>query len=101
MQQNTCTKNAIDLKHMVVVAFQINKEDVNEQTDLISELAKCSEHQIKLIETDLNMHHASQNVQHVMEILRLLKFWKNRFATEKEVNNAQVSCGASTFHTAF
>lgn len=101
MQQNTCTKNAIDLKHMVVVAFQIHEKDVHEQTDLMSKLTKCSEYQLNLIEADLNRHHASQNVQHAMKILRLMKLWNdNPFETTIEINTVRVSCGTSLFfHT--
>lgn len=54
MQQNTCTKNAIDLKHMIVVAFKVNEKDVDEHADLISILATCSEHQFEMIVADLN-----------------------------------------------
>lgn len=92
MQQNTCTKNAIDLKHMVVVAFQINQKDIHEQTDLMSKLTMCSEYQLSLIEADLNRHHASQKVQHAMNILRLMKLWSdNAFGTKNEIYGARVS----------
>lgn len=92
MQQNTCTKNAIDLKHMVVVAFHINENDVHEQTDLMSKLMTCSKYQFDLIEADLNRHHESQKVQHAMKILRQMKLWNNDpSGTNDGINNARVS----------
>lgn len=92
VQQNTCTKNAIDLKHMVVVAFQINEKDVHDQTDLMYEIKKCSEYQLHLIEADLIKHHAPHKVQHAMKILHLMKLWSDRpIETSNEINSVRVS----------
>lgn len=92
MQQNTCTKKAIDLKHMIVVAFKGNEKDVHEHDDLISKLATCSEYQLEMIETDLNRHHTPERVQHAMKILHLIKIC---YTMPTKVNNEIIAARVS------
>lgn len=87
MQQNTCTKKAIDLKHMIVVAFKVNEKDMHEHDDLVSKLATCSEYQLKMIETDLNRHHTPEKVQHAMKILHLIKMCYKMPEMNNKMNN--------------
>lgn len=92
MQRNTCTKNAINLKHMIVVAFKINEKDVHDDNDLISKLATCSEYQFGMIEIDLNRHHTTEEVQHAMKILHLIKLcYSVPIKSNNEINAARVS----------
>lgn len=88
MQGDTCTKNAIDLKHLVMIAFEISEKEVHEIHKLISKLATCSEYQFEMIEADLNKHHTSEKVQNAMDILHAIKLYY--VGTEQEANIARV-----------
>lgn len=77
MQGDTCTKNKIDLKHIVAVANNLSDEEINEKYGVARDIPgteiEFTDDQFKLIETDLNKHHSSEKVQHAMKILRGLQ----------------------------
>lgn len=73
MQGDTCTKNAIDLKHMVAVAININEDDVDANKDSIIEVKYFNDNQMELIEADLNKYQTSERVQQSIKLLRIIR----------------------------
>lgn len=74
MQGDTCTKNKIDLKHIVAVANNKSDEEIIEKygaaRDMPGTEVEFTNDQLKVIEADLNKHHPSAKVQHAMKILK-------------------------------
>lgn len=71
LQGDTCTKNAIDLKYIVGVAYRINDEDeLNKKYRNFVRTPNFSGKQLEVIDADLNKHFTLEKVQHAMKILR-------------------------------
>lgn len=72
LQGDTCTKNAIDLKYIFVVAFSSDVENErakNIDEDLSSNIL-YTENELKVIETELSKTLTPKKVQNAMKILR-------------------------------
>lgn len=72
LQGDTCTKNKIDLKHIVAVATNKSDEEINEKYkngENIS-IKDFTNVQWDAIETDLSKNHSSDKVENAMKILR-------------------------------
>lgn len=69
MQEDTCTKNRIDFKHIIAVGFNISEEEANvkymKKRPIYFENDQC-----KAIEDDLRNYRPADNVEHAMKILR-------------------------------
>lgn len=72
MQGDTCTKNAIELKHMVAVAMKLNEDDVHENFDLTSIVRYFGQNDLGLIEADLNKYQTLERIQRSMKLLRII-----------------------------
>lgn len=72
LQGDTCTKNAIDLKHIFVVAFNSDVEDKRAKNSDDSSASNIlyTENELKVIETELSKTLTPEKVQNAMKILR-------------------------------
>lgn len=71
LQGDTCTKNAIDLKDIVGIAYRISdSEELNRKYRSFIRIPNFNEKQLEVIETGLNKRYTSEKVEHVMKILR-------------------------------
>lgn len=68
MQEDTCTKNRIDFKHLIAVGYNISEEEatakfINKQPLVLND------NSLKAIEDDLRRYRPADNVQHAVNIL--------------------------------
>lgn len=71
LQGDTCTKNSIDLIHIVAVANNKSDEEViTKYNKGMMPAIDFTNDQLKIIEADLNKYHSSEKTQHAMTILR-------------------------------
>lgn len=70
LQGDTCTKNAIDLRYVVGVAYRISGEELNTKYQNFSSTLNFTGKQLEVIEADLIKHYTSQKAEHAMKFLR-------------------------------
>lgn len=70
LQGNTCTRNAINLKYIVGIAYRINGDELNFKYQNLSSTLSFTAKQLEVIEADLMKHHTAQKAEHAMKILR-------------------------------
>ena len=89
MQGNTCTKNAIEMKHIFAVASNISEADVVTNIGLVDQMKYFTDNQLKLIEADLTKHHASDVVERSMKLLSIIQ---RSGSSRKKSKSNSVNC---------
>lgn len=100
LQGDTCTKNAIDLKYILGVAYRISGEKLNIKYQNLSSTLSFTAKQLEVIEADLNKHFTSQKAEHVMKILRAYHSVRTHQQQEADAVNVE-SIKRNSFNVSF
>lgn len=80
MQGDTCSENAIDLRHIVAVAQNLDDNDFHPDRDVTIDVKNFTDSQMELVEADLEKSQTPEKVQRSMKLLRTVR---NQMLTNK------------------
>lgn len=102
-QGDTCTKNSIDLRHIIAIATNKSDEEIiAKYNDGDSESLDLTDDQLKAVEVDLSKKHSAEKVERVSKIIRGLRDPRTKELAEVSDNSHahfDEKLRASNYHT--